>query len=102
VSEKIHGEFLHTTLEDAAAYDAKIYDPPSFREVESHGCVHLKPIDLREMLTKKYIRRNGLVVFYEYFARAPGIIRDPGAQGPYELHFFPGIKTLYVVGRSKL
>jgi hypothetical protein len=92
--ESIHGEFFHTTPPDEA--DTALRRPVNLQE--SHGCIHLKPLELDEMVRRGYMRKGVKVVVHQYselFAKFP----SGRGTGPYELHFFPKLRSLVVVGR---
>lgn len=95
-TEKIHGEFFHTTPEDEAA--TALFRP--VRLGPSHGCIHLKPLELDEMVRRKFMGKGARVVVHSY-----GELLVPFPKGtasrPYELHFYPGLHKLVIVGMSK-
>jgi hypothetical protein len=95
-SEKIHHQFFHTTPEDEAA---------SFmgKEVplgESHGCIHVKPHDIDEMITKDYMKQGNMVYIHDYNTNPLGPTTPEQAHSPYSLHFFPGINKLFIKGHK--
>jgi hypothetical protein len=96
--ERIHGEFLHTTPSDEAATSLGL----RFSLGESHGCVHLRPLDIDRMIAKGYLRRGRRVVIHRYSERTIPFRRTgASARSSFEVHFFPGIQKLFVVGRSR-
>jgi hypothetical protein len=95
-TEKIHGEFMHTTPIDEAR--TALGRPVVLSE--SHGCLHIKPDDIDDMVRKGYLRKNNRVAVHGYHER---VIRFTFGMGkpPYELHVYPGIKTMCIVGHAK-
>ncbi len=96
--ERIHGEFLHTTPPDEANTALGLRVSLD----ESHGCVHLKPVDIDVMDANGYLRRGNRVMIHKYselthkFPKAKGAVTKP-----YEVHFFPGLRRFVVLGQSK-
>jgi len=93
--ERIHPEYFHTTPPNEA--EADLGEEVDLQE--SHGCIHLKPGDIDVMTKRGYMKRGTKVVIHSYTGRIPGYHRDPHARGPYEVHFYPGIKKVAVIGR---
>jgi hypothetical protein len=60
--EKISGEFFHTTPPDEAA--TSLHRP--VRLGPSHGCIHLKPLELDDMVRRKFMRKGARVVVHGY------------------------------------
>lgn len=94
--EVIHGEFLHTTPDNeaqAAAGDDVKLGP-------SHGCIHIAPAHIDEMLTKGYLTKGTTLVVHAYTDAAP--LDEPVAPGkrPFEVHFYPGSEHILVFGQS--
>ena len=94
--ERVHGEFIHTTPGDEA--NTALKKPVIL--TESHGCVHVKPKDIDDMIKKGYMRKGNLVVVHKYTAKAP---TGPVARGrrPYEVHFYPGAKKIVITGYAR-
>jgi hypothetical protein len=93
--ERIHGEFFHTTPVD----EARTTLHRSVKLDVSHGCIHLKPLDIDTLVREGYMRKGARVVVHSY---ADTMIRFPRAshgKAPFELHFFPGLKQLAVIGQ---
>ena len=95
--EKIHGEFFHPTPRDEAlTVRGKHVDL-----TESHGCIHLRPLDVDHMIKSGFMKKGTLVVIHEYSVRAIPFPRQGHGVRPYELHFFPAMKKLVVLGNAK-
>lgn len=95
-TEKIHGEFFHTTPPDEAA--TSVHTP--VRLGPSHGCIHLKPLELDDMVRRKFMCKGARVVVHRYNEL---LVRYPKGTGapPYELHFYPGLHKLLIVGTGR-
>jgi hypothetical protein len=67
---------------------------------ESHGCIHEQPHDIDDMLRRNYLRKNNRLTVHSYHER---VIRFTlgTARPPFELHVYPGIETLCVVGEAR-
>lgn len=73
--ERVHPEFFHTTPDDEA-------DEAAGRDVtlsESHGCIHLKPVDIDELVKAGHMKRNTKVVIHRYDVKVPRFPRIPTA-----------------------
>ena len=95
LGERVHTEYFHTTPDDEA--DDAAGKP--FTLGESHGCIHLRPKDIDEMINKGYFKAGNTVVVHKYKAKIPRWDSDTGGTAPYEIHFFPGARQVVVVGR---
>ena len=96
--ESLMGDFIHTTPNDEAvtAYNKK--NPTIAKPIElvsSHGCVHIKPDDIDEMISHKYIEKGTSFVVHPY-STSPVIkntmdVNDKNRSPikAYEVHFFP-------------
>lgn len=82
--EKIHGEFFHTTPDDEANTKG---GKPVFL-TESHGCIHIKPIDIDTMTSKGYMKKGNTVVIHRYDEKMPYYPFDSEVKPPYSVHFF--------------
>jgi hypothetical protein len=97
--EKIHGEFIHTTPVDEANTRLGL----AVQLGISHGCVHVKPGDIDEMIKRGFLAKNNLVIVHRYTeTRVPFGRPRNSHSAPYELHFYPGLLKLWVVGVEKL
>ena len=92
--ERIHGEFFHTTPVDEAAVARGL--PVTL--APSHGCIHLKPLEVDEMIKRGHMKRGNLIVIHGYDETLPSIEADPTGTGPFEVHFFPGLDKILVLG----
>jgi hypothetical protein len=95
-SEKIHHQFFHTTPGDEAS--SFLRKPIELKE--SHGCIHVKPHDIDEMIARGYMKQGNMVYIHDYGTRPLGPTIPEPAQLPYSLHFFPGPKKLFVMGHK--
>jgi len=69
---------------------------------ESHGCIHVKPTDIDEMIAKKYMSIGNQVVIHSY-DDDPGVLglrSDPSGQAPFMIHVFPGKKKILIEGEK--
>jgi len=94
LGEKIHLEYFHTTPDDEAATAAG--KPVTLSE--SHGCIHLKPNDIDEMINKGYFKSGNMVVVHGYSEKVPPWVDDASGAPPFEIHFFPDAKQVIVTG----
>lgn len=95
LGEKIHPEFMHTTPPDEAT-EAR---GGTAILTESHGCIHVKPSDIDEMLAKGYIKPKRTLVVHSYSETFPlGLMCSESGKEPFEVHFYPGLKKIYVLG----
>lgn len=95
--EKIHGEFFHTTPPDEA--DTALGRP--FKLSGSHGCIHVKPKEIDEMIKKGYMKRGNTIVIHGYDEKLPSLTQDAAGRTPFEVHFFPGEKKILIFGRPQ-
>lgn len=97
--EKIHGELIHTTPENEA-------DDWLGMQVDlgdSHGCIHVKPADIDDMINRKFLKKGALVVVHRYDeARIPYAKPKIGHAAPYEVHFYPGMRQICAIGIERL
>lgn len=92
-SEKIHHQFFHPTAENEAetTYGRRVVLK------SSHGCIHVKPKDIDEMIQKGFMK-IGNRVFISNYDETGDISIASNLKPPYSLHFFPGQKILSVRG----
>lgn len=95
LGEKIHTEYFHSTPDDEAATVAG--KPVTLSQ--SHGCIHLKPNDIDEMIKKGYFDAGNMVVVHAYDEKVASWEYDAAGTAPFELHFFPGASKVMVTGR---
>jgi hypothetical protein len=93
--ERIHGEFFHTTPVDEARTALNL----AVRLDSSHGCIHLKPLDIDRMVREGHMRKGVRVVVHRYAEKVVRFPRASHAAPPFELHFFPALRELRVIGR---
>jgi hypothetical protein len=91
--EGIHPEFFHTTPID----EANTAIGQSVILTESHGCIHVKPQDIDEMVDKGYLAKGNLVFIHKYAKKSPLLIQEPGSV-PYEVHFYPAAEMILIMG----
>jgi len=84
-TEAIHGEFFHTTPPDEAATSLHT----AVKLDRSHGCIHLKPLELDEMVRRKFMRKGARVVVHRYDELSSDIPRVP-APRPMNFIFIRG------------
>lgn len=91
--EYIMGDFMHTTPSDEA--DTSLGKP--VRLAESHGCIHLKPNDIDEMIGNGYLKKGATVEVHPYTEKlASSTITRDLANQKYETHFYPGIYKIVI------
>jgi hypothetical protein len=95
--ERIHGEFFHTTPDDEAA--TALHTPVHLEP--SHGCIHLKPLDIDLMVKRGFMKKGVRVVVHEYKDTVVRLPTSGVAKPPYELHFYPGLHKVLVVSVRK-
>ena len=95
LGEKIHTEYFHSTPVDEAATAAG--KPVTL--TESHGCIHLKPNDIDEMIKRGYFNAGNLLVVHGYKQKVTLWGYDAAGKAPFEVHFFPGARKVIVTGR---
>ncbi len=98
VSEKTgkqSDQFIHETPENEREQELK---RPVLLDY-SHGCVHVVPADMDDMMNKHYLVNGTRFVIHRYDAVAPVVVPGAGSRrrhGRYVLHFFPGSKKIVV------
>lgn len=95
--ERIHGEFFHPTPDNEA--DRIMGRPVTL--YESHGCVHVKSKDIDEMINKKFMRKGNKVVVHSYSDTIVRHATNPRGAAPFEIHFYPGLRKIFVLGNSR-
>jgi hypothetical protein len=93
-NEKIHGEFFHTTPPDEAATAQGL--PVTL--APSHGCIHVKPVEIDEMIKKGYMKRGNTIEIHSYDEGLPALEKDAKGTKPFEVHFYPGRDTILILG----
>lgn len=94
-SERIQGEFIHTTPKSEA--ENVLYHTVELEG--SHGCIHVKPNDIDEMIKKGYLVKGNLVVVHSYKQDVP-IGRLGIGRAPFEFHFYPKSKKVVIYGTN--
>jgi hypothetical protein len=97
-TEKIHHQFFHTTPPDEAL--TALNKSHEIKLLPSHGCIHVKPKDIDEMIAKGYMKKGNMVYIHDYATKPLGPTGLESGQTPYSLHFFPGIKKLFIKGQK--
>lgn len=92
--ERIHGEFIHPTPVDEAATAQGL--PVTL--APSHGCIHVKPKEVDEMIARGYMKRGNRITIHKYDDGLPALESDPAGAAPFEVHFYPGVDTILVLG----
>jgi len=90
-SEPTHNQFFHTTPDCEAA--TKYHLQVSLQE--SHGCIHLKPMDMDSMTHCHYLATGNMVYVHDYQTSAPQCTMTSGSP-PYSIHFYPKSKIIHV------
>jgi len=92
--DKIRQEMFHTT-------PINHFQEEFGKEVvldDSHGCIHIKPADMKKMLDSGYFSKNNTVIVHSYDESSPNYRVVSGGKPPYTLHFYPGQLKLLVYG----
>lgn len=91
--ESFLGDFFHTTPGDEARSARKL--PVTLSE--SHGCVHVKPLDIDTLIGNGYIKVGHTIEVHPYneLAVAGNLVRT-NVRPPYEVHFYPGVFKIAV------
>jgi hypothetical protein len=88
-------QFLHETPDNERQRELKI---PVVLDY-SHGCIHVSPAGIDEMMKQRYLVNGTRLVVHKYTEASPKPSAfKPGARthGRYVLHFFPGSKQIVV------
>lgn len=96
-TEPIHKEYFHTTPDDEAATAAG----QGVTLQPSHGCIHLKPNDIDELIKKKYFAPANQVIVHGYDATQYAWPDEPDGKAPFIVHFYPGDKHVIVTGNRR-
>lgn len=69
---------------------------------ESHGCIHMKPADIDDMMSRRLLKKAVLVIVHRYAeSRIPFMKPKVGHAPPYEIHFYPGVRQICAVGTER-
>jgi len=65
---------------------------------ESHGCIHVKPNDIDEMINKGYMAIGNQVIihFYDDVPDKLGLREDSTGHAPFVIHVFPGFFKMII------
>ena len=86
-----------TPVDEALAAQGK---PNAEIELEgSHGCIHVRPADIDDMIVRGYLRTGNALFVHPYSENAPTDGTDTRGHYPFEVHFFPMALKLVVKGR---
>jgi glycerol-3-phosphate cytidylyltransferase-like family protein len=97
--EKIHHQFFHTVpVDEVLTYRNREKD---IELSTSHGCIHLKPKDIDTLVNKGFMKPGNIVYIYDYSLKPLNSNGANFSKPPYSLHFFPGLKKLFVKGHGK-
>lgn len=92
-TESIMGDFIHTTPPD----ETKSSGGLPVILTESHGCIHVKPDDIDDMIKRGFIKKGNRIYIHDYSETTPSGVGVLG-RAPYELHFYPGSKKIVIQG----
>lgn len=95
--EHIHTEYIHTTPDN----EAQTVKGEKVELYESHGCIHVVPADIDDMIRKGYMRKGNIVKIHTYKEKPASLPFSSGGKPPFEVHFYPGAKKIYVLGIKK-
>ena len=86
-------QFLHETPENERQRELGL---PVVLDY-SHGCIHVSPAGIDDMMKKRFIVNGTRLVVHKYNAVAPSTFgHGAGHHGKYVLHFFPGSQKIVV------
>jgi hypothetical protein len=94
-TERVRSTYLHTTPDDEAT--AARYPKGTIVLHKSHGCIHLAPKDIDEMVAHKYLKRGNHIIVHTYLDAPPKMTIEKG-DPPYQLHFYPLAGLIQVRG----
>jgi hypothetical protein len=101
LGERVHGEFMHSSPHTEAMESRGEGDLITAHVMgESHGCIHIRPADIDQLRRARFLGRGTRVIVHGYDELRVPFPRAIAGRPPYELHFFPGLKRLVVVGIS--
>lgn len=88
--EQVLGDFIHTTPPDE--YLTSINRGAQIKLAESHGCIHVKPLDIDTMIGNGYLKKGNTIEVHNYSERMiPVSLTRSIARPPFEVHFYPGV-----------
>ena len=87
------GDFIHTTPGNEA--DTLQAKPVILSE--SHGCIHVKPVDIDAMISSGYLRPGNVVEVHPYTEKLiPARLTRTHKRRNIEVHFFPFLELIAV------
>ena len=97
---KVQNDMIHPTPLGEMQKAIGIKNEDIYLE-DSHGCIHVTPDDIDEMIKCGFLKKGTKFIVHDYKDRIPKEWkRDSGAKQPYEVHFFPKIGFIVVVGEN--
>ena len=95
--ETLHSDFLHTTQIDELTTTYNKTVSSAFAKpinlVNSHGCIHVKPDSIDELISKGYLEKGSTIEIHPYqpALMVPNTIEITNAnpKKSFEVHFFP-------------
>lgn len=91
--ERIMGDFIHTTPYDEVSTTRKV----PFQLGESHGCIHVRPLEIDEMINNGYLKKGNTIEVHDYTERhVRSLIKRDNQNVRYEVHFYPGVYKIAV------
>ena len=98
-NEHLMGDFIHTTPTDElkTIVEKKNHRISKIELRKSHGCIHVKPDDIDDMISKGYLAIGNVVQVHRYEEHTiPERINIQKRISQYEAHFFPGLYKLVI------
>lgn len=103
--EEILSDFLHTTPPDELAYKLAQQIPNQYKVqlLESHGCVHMDPAAMRQLVDRGVLRVGAQLEIHPYSEAGlpPRTFTRPWGEAGTEIHFFPWSKRLVLYKVTK-
>jgi len=103
--EEILSDFLHTTPPDELAYKLAQQIPNHYkvRLLDSHGCVHMDPAAMRQLVDRGVLRVGAQLEIHPYSEAGlpPLTFTRPWGEVGTEIHFFPWAKRLVLYKVTK-
>jgi len=91
--ESIMGDFIHTTPVDEVRTARKI----PFQLGESHGCIHVRPLQIDEMISNGYLKKGNIVEVHAYTQqKIDTLIKRDTDGAAFEVHFYPLVHKIAV------
>ncbi|MFT3936535.1 MAG: L,D-transpeptidase [Chitinophagaceae bacterium] len=85
--EFVMGDMIHTTPDNEAA--TTLQKP--FKLVASHGCVHVRPNDMDQLIASGFVKKGQVIEIHPYTEITYQLnFQSSLGKPPFELHFFPG------------